>query len=89
MKLTTNNIRFVKVLVKNGITYEVHVAMKSHLVSDSRTYVNYDENGTTVVADYPFEKLPKAVQKFIQQAAINGNRWSLEAEGEFVTITYR
>lgn len=89
MKLTTTNILRVTALIKNGITYEYHVAMKSGLVSDGRTYINYDENGKTTVADFPFESLPKTVQKFIERASCN-NRWSLDVvEDDFVQISYR
>ena len=89
MKLSTSNILSVTVLIKSGITYEIHVCMKSRLVSDSRTYVNYGENGKTIVADYPFEKLPKSVQTFITRASTTG-RWTLgTVEDDFVSITYR
>lgn len=89
MKLTLNNILFVKALVKAGETYEYHVAMKSHLVSDSRTYVNYDENGKTISEKYLVEKLPKTVQKFVINAATNG-RWSIDTvDNDFAVITYR
>ena len=59
MKLTTNNILSVIELDKDGVPYEYHVIMKSHLVSDSRTYVNYDENGRTTVANYPLTDSPR------------------------------
>ena len=89
MKLTLNNILSVIELDKDGVPYEYHVIMKSHLVSDSRTYVNYDENGRTTVANYPFDRLPKTVQKFICNSVSNG-RWCFETvEDEFVKVIYR
>lgn len=68
MRLTVDNIKFVKVHDYNGMPYSWMVVMKSGRVSDSRNYVNY-ENNKTVVKEYPQEWLPKAVQKFIEDAA--------------------
>lgn len=70
MRLTVNNIRFVKVYTLYGITYQWYVAMKSNYVSDGRTYVNYYENGVTAVKEYPLESLPKTVQKFLELALV-------------------
>ncbi len=64
MRLTTNNIEFVKELTEDGITYNWFVMLKSKNTSDSRHYANY-ENGRTVVREYRKEDLPKAVQSFI------------------------
>lgn len=58
------DIKFVKRLEQDGVTYSWFVASKSNRVSDSRNYVNY-ENGKTVVKEFPKEALPKMVQKFI------------------------
>ena len=38
MRLSKNNIKHVTVHVRDGQIYEVFVAMKSNMVSDSRTY---------------------------------------------------
>ena len=68
MKLTINNIRFVKELTVDGMPYCWYVAMKSHCVCDSREYKHVDEKGWTVFEEYPAELLPKTVQKFIQKS---------------------
>lgn len=89
MKLTLNNILSVTALTKAGVTYEYHVTMKSRLVSDSRTYVNYDENGRTTSDKYLVEKLPITVQKFIINSACNGT-WSIVSiDDDFMQIVYR
>lgn len=62
MRLTENNIKFVKELQLDGIAYEYYVSIKG---GDSRTYINY-ENNKTVAKEYEFERLPKAVQNFIK-----------------------
>ena len=62
MKYT--EIKFVKRLEHEGVTYSWFVANKSNRVSDSRNFVNY-ENGRTVIKEYSKEALPKMVQKFI------------------------
>lgn len=64
MKLTMNNILFVKRLEHNDVTYSWFVAMKSRRISDARNYINV-ENGKTVIKEYPAEWLPKTVQNFI------------------------
>ena len=48
MKLTVNNIQFVKRMESDGITYEWFVAMKSNRISDSRMFTNYENNRTVV-----------------------------------------
>lgn len=65
MKLTVNNIQFVKRIEMNGLTYNWFVSMKSNAVSDSRNFINY-ENGKTVMKEYKFEILPAAVRKFVE-----------------------
>lgn len=65
MRLTENNIKFVKEKRLNGITYGYFISMKSNLISDCRDYINY-ENGVTVAKEYEFERLPKTVQNFIK-----------------------
>ena len=66
MKLTMDNILFVKRYEHKGTTYHWFVAMKSRKVSDSRSYVN-EENGKSVIKAYPKDCLPKTVQKFLDQ----------------------
>ena len=88
MRLTTNNIRSVTEYIRDGVNYAYGVCMKSMLVSDNRTFINYDETGRTTVANYRFDSLPKAVQKFIGNAVENG-RYHFETENDFVRIVYR
>ena len=79
MKLTANNISFVKRHECGGITYGWFVSMKSGAVSDARTFINYDERGRTCVKPYEKERLPKAVQKFI---ASHDERILYEKDGD-------
>lgn len=65
MKLTVNNIKFVKRMESDGITYEWFVAMKSNRVSDSRMFINY-ENNRTVVKEFGIDRLPAIVRKFVE-----------------------
>lgn len=88
MRLTTNNIRAVTEYIRGGFNYAYGVCMKSYLVSDNRTFINYDETGRTTAENYPFDNLPKAVQKFIVNAVENG-RYHFETEEDFVRIVYR
>ncbi len=85
MKLTTNNILCVYEYVKGETAYQYHVITKSHLVSDARSFVNYDENGRTTVAEYHINKLPKAVQKFIYNATCHLER----CEDDFAVFAHR
>lgn len=89
MKLTTNNIKFVKELTCDDRTYGWFVAMKSGYVSDSRNYINYEDGKTTSKYEFPKEQLPKAVQKFID----NSTRETFEASehhgSTFVQYIYR
>lgn len=64
MKLTKNNIKFVKQRLRDEITYNYYVAMKSNNISDNRLYCNYKNNKSTTDY-YKFERLPKTVQKFV------------------------
>lgn len=64
MKLTINNIDYVKRLVLDGITYGFYVSMKSGNISDSREYMNF-ENNKTVYSEFSFDRLPETVKKFI------------------------
>jgi hypothetical protein len=86
MRLTVNNIRFVKAMThkESGIIYAWYVGMKSGYVSDGRSYINC-ENGKTVIREYPVTDLPKAVQTFV-----NTHSSSLFDETENVsTMIYR
>lgn len=65
MNLTVNNIKHVVEHTVNGYSYGWFVAMKSNKVSDSRNFINYKGGKTTNTIEYPAEKLPKSVQKFI------------------------
>lgn len=82
MRLTTDNIKFVKELRNNGMTYSWYVGMKSNYVSDGRNYVHY-ENGKTVVKEYKKEDLPKAVRKFLED-----KREEIFAVNDEETIVY-
>lgn len=84
MRLKTNNIKFVKELTHNGITYEWFVAMKSNSVSDARMFVNH-ENGRTILAEYPKEMLPKTVQKFLEGCTAE----ELESRGDYITYIHK
>lgn len=66
-RLTYNNIKFIKELTKDGVPYEYYVAMKTGNVSDGRFYARIDERGrVTDNKEYPFEKIPSTVQKFLE-----------------------
>lgn len=68
MRLSINNIRFVKEMTRDGVPYCWYVSLNGFAVSDSRNFVNLDENGrTTCLIEYPKDRLPKTVQKFIEQ----------------------
>lgn len=70
LRLTINNIHFVKELTRDGIPYSWFVSLNGFRVSDSRSYINYDENGkTTCLIEYPKDRLPKTVQKYIEKSA--------------------
>ena len=57
-------IKCVKQLIMNGTTYAWFVKGDTPCVSDSREYINY-ENGKTVAKEYPKERLPKGIQRYI------------------------
>ena len=65
MRLTKNNIRFVKRLEMDGITYGWFVSMVGGRISDSREYINYAD-GKTVATEYSFDRLPAAVRAFVE-----------------------
>ena len=84
MRLKTENIKFVKEFTYNGIAYNWVVAMKSNRNSDGRMFVNH-ENGKTILAEYPKERLPKTVQKFLNTT----KREELEKRGDYITYIYK
>lgn len=67
MRLTNDNIKFVKEFRKDGMPYMWFLAMQTNNISDCREYINYDENGRTTDIEYPKDRLPKTVQKFIEE----------------------
>ena len=83
MRLTENNIRFVKEYTVDGITYGWYVCMKSNKVSDGR---NYSAHGFEL---YPVDKLPKTVQNFIQKHSWEIWNYYEDHEHEFTTYIYK
>lgn len=87
MRMTKNNIKFIKRLEKDGMTYGWHIAMKSNRISDSREYINY-RNGRTVAEEYKLDRLPKAVQSFVKEH--EESIWTDERESTgFAVYIYR
>lgn len=66
--MRTKDIKFVKRLERNGMTYGWFVASRNTATAQSREYINY-ENGKTCVKPYPVENLPKYVKAFIDNHA--------------------
>lgn len=64
-RVAETKIRFVKQMVCNDITYSWFVSMGDR-VSDARSYSVY-RSGRTVVEEFPYEDLPKAVRSFIEK----------------------
>jgi hypothetical protein len=86
MRLTANNIKFVKEHTNNGMTYAWFVSLKEQAFS--REFINYNEEGRTICAEYPKNKLPKEVQKFLEGKT--AELFSTYGENEeFVTYIYR
>lgn len=88
MRLTINNIAFVKELTCDGLTYEWFVSMKSGRASDSILYVNY-ENNKTVVKEFAKDRLPVSVQKFIdkhERKEFSANTWK---DQEYIHYIYK
>ena len=81
MRLTKENIQFVKQRHKDGITYNYYVSMKSNNISDNRLYCNYKDNKSTIDY-YEFERLPKTVQKFVQEKYRNKSFFYTEEKYE-------
>ena len=65
MKLTYDNIDFVRVRTHNEKPYGYFVRMKSNRASDHRDYALY-KDGKTTTGDYKKEWLPKTIQKFLE-----------------------
>ena len=66
MRLTKNNILFVKRYTCFSVTYEWFVGMKSRRVCDSRCFSTTDGK-KTIIEEYPVTELPKSVQDFINE----------------------
>ena len=66
MRLTKNNIKFVKRIEKDEVTYCWFVMMKSGRISDAREYINY-LNGRTTAEEYSMDRLPAAVRNFVNE----------------------
>lgn len=79
MRLSKENIKFVKVHMYYGVAYEFSVAMKSNRVSDLRTFGCFENL-------YKYEKLPATVRQFIENSIdITRND---NGDG-FVVVTFR
>ena len=70
MRLTKSNIKYVKELTMDGLTYGWFVSLGS--VSDSREFINYEaydcmekKNFKTICKEYPQDLLPVSVRQFI------------------------
>jgi len=87
MRMTKNNIKFVKRLEKDGMTYGWFVSMKSNRISDCREYINY-RNGRTVVEEYELDRLPKTVRDFVESHEESIFTDERETTG-FATYIYR
>ena len=93
MRLTTNNILFVKELTVGGMPYCWFVSMKSNCVSDAREYKHIDDRGFTICKEYPRELLPKCVRVFIESSypeTLRAEEQSVfDPEKPFVEYIYR
>ena len=78
MKLTLNNIKFVKRFTKNGETRSYYVGMKSGYVSDARQFY------VTKKTD-----LPVNVQKFLNNTSPEVFDKDYYNDDEYVTYIYR
>ena len=89
MKLIKNNILFVKRHEHNGVTYSYFVAMKSRRVCDAHQFINY-KDGKTTIAPYPKERLPKAVQNFLdsntEELLVDGEEYKIYMTGTGIQI---
>ena len=63
MKLTKNNIDFVKALEMNGVIYEWFIKLKN---GETKIYINM-EKGKTIVSEYLKEWLPVSIIQYIDQ----------------------
>ena len=81
MRLTESNISFVKIHCRpDGVAYSYFVGTKP--TWECRAYYK-TKNGRSSDDNYPFKKLPKAVQSFIKKHQIQ--HWS-ECDGYRVYI---
>lgn len=89
MRLALKNIECVKAWAKDGVIYNWFVCMKSNRVSDSLSYVNYDDRGrTTADVEYAFSRLPKTIQKFVLNSMSNDREKATDVGGGFHHIIY-
>ena len=66
--MRTSNIKFVKRMECDGVTYGWFIASKNTTTAPSREFINY-EDGKTCIKPYPVENLPKYVKAFIDSHA--------------------
>ena len=84
MRMAKKNISFVKRLEKDGMTYNWFVKMKD---GDAHDYINY-RDGRTAVEEYKADRLPKAVQSFVEDHP--ESIWTDERESTgFAVYIYR
>lgn len=84
MRMSKNNISFVKRSEKDGMTYNWFVKMKD---GQGHDYINY-RNGRTVAEEYNIDRLPKAVKSFVEEH--NEGIWTDERESTgFAVYIYR
>ena len=66
MNLTYNNIQRVIEYTYKGYSYGWRAVLKSGRPADARQFINYKDNRTTDGIEFPKDRLPKSVQKFIE-----------------------
>lgn len=85
MRLTKNNINFVREVQVDGNPIQWYVVMKNNWVSDMRAYSYSNISRYSKPTPFPATDLPKTVQEFINDHACKLD-W-LDEETEF-TITH-
>lgn len=63
MRLTYNNIKFVKDMTLNGVTREIYVGMKDNYASSGRFYYQ-DEEIPVTVQRFMRDKMPEVFDEF-------------------------
>lgn len=76
-RLSEENIVFVKELTADGMPYSWYVSLGNR-VSDGREFQNYDCR-RTVIREYPVDRLPASVQRFIKNR--RPEQWGDSREG--------